>query len=1079
MRESQSEGNDGKQALPQTEVILEGLNAAQRAAVASPALVLQVLAPPGSGKTKTLTARVAYLLCRERLQPWNVIVATFTVKAAREMKERIGRLIGDGLEAKLVLGTFHSIARRYLVRYGHLIGIDRGFGIADSADSLGIIKRIIKRRKLNIDPGVARSRISNAKAQGMGHSEYLAQTSGKKNVDTQEFAIVYEEYEDALAKSNLLDYDNLLLRCVELLRQHPSCVSNVEAVLVDEFQDTNIVQFDLMRLFSAYRKRVTIVGDPDQSIYGFRSAEIKNLKRMQRQYPDTLVVILEENYRSSGAILLAALEVIQQDESRPAKALLPTHCVGTRPVMRKLPSAGIEALWIVSEIKRVIALTGHLFTLNDFAILVRSASLSRHIESALGKSGVPYRMVGGFRFFDRTEVKTVLDYLRVISQPDGNDALARIINVPPRRIGETTVKALLDEAETKKITLWSLLGKAAQESITLKTKIPKPAEQRLSAFVNLIISTRKKLLQSDTAQFSPVQLLEFLMKKLSFREYLEKSHPEDHEARWANVEELIAQASDFSGSASDEHEDEEALPVIEGLEQRKSSSPSDNLSRFLANVALSSEVKDSDAGPGDRITISTIHAAKGLEWPVVFVPAAYDGSIPHSRAEDTDEERRLLYVAMTRAKALLYMSCPTKNSQKEQTTLSKFLSHKSLTPHLERKGPSFNYGLIQSISRILNRDCPSEAGIAGSREEAQALEDNLWPLTGEEKEIGENKGRSWEPDDQVSLPQERALKRRRHRVDDASQHPTDRAQSLVYASSTTTSITTMQNSMNFSIASTTMTAGFVSAGSYLQELGKARLNCAADEERSRVGKGREPVQAVAPMTQDHPLKAAGLRHPGRPSNQSSLTSFFVKTASGKEDLNAGRRELESTLRPKPTREIDPLEEPGFPVQQQRAPTHRIPGALQPAISPTLARHRPRAVPLPHMPLCRPTTPEAGQKPKPYLFLSSSPCAVAEVSGEKGGEERGGDGPSTESPLSVKPGKHTASIGATEGNDVQTSGPPHTASMLRASGGGSGTTSAGAGGAFQRKTLGVRRSMNGWANRPRQGQRGFVVPGKSR
>jgi DNA helicase-2/ATP-dependent DNA helicase PcrA len=388
---------------------------------------------------------------------------------------------------------------------------------------------------------------------------------------------------------------------------------------------------------------------------------------MQKQYPDTLVVILEENYRSSGAILLAALEVIQQDESRPAKALLPTHCVGTKPVLRKLPSAGIEALWIVSEIKRVIALTGSLFALNDFAILVRSASLSRHIESALGKSGVPYRMVGGFRFFDRAEVKTVLDYLRVIGHPDGNDALARVINVPPRRIGETTVKALLEEAETKKITLWSLLGSAAQGNITLKTNILKPTQQGLSSFINLIMSTRKKLLQSDAAQFSLVQFLEFLIRKLSFREYLEKSHPEDHEVRWANIEELIAQSSDFSGSDLNEYEDEEALPDIEGLEQRKSSSLSDSLSRFLANVALSSGVKESDEEPRDQVTISTIHAAKGLEWPVIFIPAAYDGSIPHSRAEDTDEERRLLYVAMTRAKALLYMSCPTKNSQRGQT----------------------------------------------------------------------------------------------------------------------------------------------------------------------------------------------------------------------------------------------------------------------------------------------------------------------------------------------------------------------------------------------------------------------------
>jgi DNA helicase II / ATP-dependent DNA helicase PcrA len=384
---------------------------------------------------------------------------------------------------------------------------------------------------------------------------------------------------------------------------------------------------------------------------------------MRKQYPDTLVVILEENYRSSGAILLAALEVIQQDESRPAKALLPTHCVGTRPVLRKLPSAGIEALWIVFEIKRAIALTGNLVAFSDIAILIRSAFLSRHIESALGKSGIPYRMVGGHKFFDRFEIKIVLDYLRVISQPHNSDALARIINVPPRKIGDTTVRALLEEAESHKTTLWSLVKNKAQGNIKLNTKTSMPAEQGLSAFVNIILSARKRLLESDEAQFSLVQLVEFLMKKLNFKEYLEKSHPEDHEARWANIEELVAQASDFPATTL-HGEEEEALPEIEGLDQRKSSSISDSLSRFLANVALSSEAKGDGEGSRDQVTISTIHAAKGLEWPVVFIPAAYHGSIPHSRAEDTDEERRLLYVAMTRAMALLYMSCPMKNSQK-------------------------------------------------------------------------------------------------------------------------------------------------------------------------------------------------------------------------------------------------------------------------------------------------------------------------------------------------------------------------------------------------------------------------------
>jgi DNA helicase-2/ATP-dependent DNA helicase PcrA len=372
--------------------LLSNLNSSQHAAVSSFADTLAILAGPGSGKTHTLTSRTAWLLA-QGLQPWNIIIATFTVKAAREMKDRIGRLIGNGLESKLILGTFHSIARRYLARYGHLIDIKKDFGIADSADSLAIIKRICKRNKFQIDPKAARGRISGCKARGRV-DEPEKSKSGAKTVEAQEFELCYAAYETALKVSNLLDYDDLLLRCVDLLRNHPSCVSNVEAVLIDEFQDTNLVQFDLMRLFAAEKKRITIVGDPDQSIYGFRAAEIKNYNRMLRQYPDTVTIALEENYRSSGAILLTALNVIEQDSSRVKKSLMPTHTVGTCPVLRKLVGAYKEAEWIVMEIQRCQGMTGGLMDLNDYAILLRSSALSRLIETALGKAGMPYKMVG-------------------------------------------------------------------------------------------------------------------------------------------------------------------------------------------------------------------------------------------------------------------------------------------------------------------------------------------------------------------------------------------------------------------------------------------------------------------------------------------------------------------------------------------------------------------------------------------------------------------------------------------------------------------------------------------------------------
>lgn len=667
--------------------ILEGLNAAQYTAVTSPSTVLQILAPPGSGKTKTLTSRVAYLLSHYGYKPWNILCLTFTIKSAREMKERVAKLIGDGMEAKLILGTFHSVCRRYLVSYGHLIGIRKGFGIADSSDTASIIKRIIKRLNLNIEPRKAQSRISSSKSRGIGHAELAEQEAKKKNVDQEEFARVFEAYEDQLEKSNLLDYDDLLLRCVDLLRQHPTCVSNVEVVLIDEFQDTNLVQFDLMRLFAAKKKSVTTVGDPDQSIYGWRSAEIKNLKRMQELYPDTLVINLEDNYRSSGAIILAAGEVIEQDESRVSRPLLPTHCPGTVPVLRRLPSAETEASWIISEIGRSIGMSGGLLAYSDFAILLRSASLSRTIESAMGKAGLPYRMVGGQRFFDRIEIKILLDYLRVVSQPDNNDALVRIINVPPRGLGATTVKALLEEAEAKGRSLWNLAIVAIQGHAIPKTRMSKSAEQRLSSLINIILTARRKMLESIT-HFSPEELLQYIIKKLDLKAYLEKAHENDHEARWANVEELLAQASDNAISIGEDSVDfgggEELLPRIEGLEQTRGNVAEETLSKFLANVALATELqREDDTTDGEtsnaRIIISTIHAAKGLEWPVVFIPSAYEGSLPHSRAEDTNEERRLLYVAMTRAQALLYLSCPTRNSQRGKDRLAPVLAFKFST----------------------------------------------------------------------------------------------------------------------------------------------------------------------------------------------------------------------------------------------------------------------------------------------------------------------------------------------------------------------------------------------------------------
>ena len=953
------------------------------------------------------------------------------------MRERVTKLLGNGVEKRLILGTFHSVCRRYLVSYGHLIGIQKGFGIADSSDTVSIIKRIIKRLGVSIDPRKAQSRISSRKSRGGNHNEGGQESKKENNVEQQEFAIVFEAYEDQLGRSNLLDYDDLLLRCADLLRRHPTCVSNVEAVFIDEFQDTNIIQFELMCSFAAHNQRITTVGDPDQSIYGWRSAEIKNLKRMKQRYPDTLMIHLRDNYRSSGAILLAAFEVIEQDESRPSKQLLPTHCPGTVPVLRRLPSAEDEASWIVVELKRVMALTGNTLNLSDFAILLRSASLSRHIESAMGKAGLSYRMVGGQRFFDRVEIKILLDYLRVISQPHNNDALSRILNVPARAIGPSTAKELLENAELRGKSLWTHIRDAVQGSQSVKSKISKAAGNGLGSLINIILFSQRRM--SNIADpCSPEDLLKIIIKKLDFKAYLEKMHSDDHEMRWANVEELVAQATECHvPTAESNTEDDASLPQLEGLEQVTGNAAEEALSRFLANVALATELQREDEDvedkPQSQVTISTIHAAKGLEWPVIFVPSAYEGSIPHSRAEDTDEERRLLYVAMTRAQALLYLSCPMKNSQRGETTLSPFLSTKKVRRYLVNQGPAIDAGAVNDICRILSRDLPKQAQIVEACKSLQSQNDDFWSLNGEEdpEKIGSrpSKWDSFNRDEHVS-------KRRRLKGDEVT---TITSSGAIYSTSTFGTTTTMQNSSAFSCS------GFVSATAHLHQIDQQhevetdkKASLTANPKANRKAAFERNVQGNLmsfwrkPCTLVDRHSKANMVHP--PTDAFTIYPM----------VNQSHRSLvtKSTTAPQlHAPSMDPSPRP------QRAPLAAIPQPLSNHRLPALSNFsRPY-----------PSDPKETRSSKQYVFLSSSPPHgdshledVEQASSnllEKGSTSKSKDCETTSQASDIKPVTtlHTTSV-----SQIQTT----------------------------KKTLGVRRSMNGWAGRagegfsvPRMGERG--------
>ncbi|KAK1148992.1 ATP-dependent DNA helicase srs2 [Aspergillus melleus] len=1016
--------------------ILDGLNFAQSNAVASPASILQVLAPPGSGKTKTLTARVAYLLAHYGYRPQDVICCTFTIKASREMRERLGKLIGEQVQSRLILGTFHSICRRYLVRYGHLIGLRKGFGIADSSDSLAIIRRIVKRLKFSIQPNTARSRISHQKAHGISPDEAAAKYGPhNKGLEHREFVQVYQEYEEYMAASNLLDYDDLLLRCAELLRKNPDCVSNVQAVLVDEFQDTNHIQYELMNLFASRNRRITVVGDPDQSIYGFRSAEVKNLGRMQKLYRDTSVVLLEDNYRSSGSILNSAQDVIEQDSSRPAKKLEPTHGVGTMPVLRKLPSAEAEAQWIVMEIRRGMAMSGKLLNYSDYAILLRSAALSRQIESEMGKQGIPYKMVGGLRFFDRVEIKLLLDYLRVISQPGNADALLRIINVPSRKIGEETIRSLLSGAEKAQKTLWDFIKDVAQGRRSTEKPLSKPTNNGLCTLVGLIESSRQKLQDCENGS-APRKLLDYVIKKLSFRDYLTTTYGANEENRWANVEELLNQADDTAGPEQEEQPDD-SLPEIQGLEQQQAHAGEEALSRFLANVALSTEVKPQEGAEDgeqsqEKVTISTIHAAKGLEWPVVFVPAVIDGVIPHSRAEDWDEERRLLYVAMTRAQALLYLSCPRQQArQSEETSVSTFLPDAIIDSRFRLVGPNLQEKTIHGIADILRRPRPSNEAMIEGQVSLPSVHDDRWTTEGEEAADAVLR---WDGSRADEIVVEPCAKRRRH---DSEQWSTTLAVTPI-----STSAYTMGGS-NYSAPQTTMSLGFSTARQYIAS------NPAAGDQGSQL-----PSKLDSSKPRPRGAGAGGLGRQSDGPTQKSISRFFGQPSSSAPTQSKAH---ESTATDRQMRSQDQGQSRnnnrgGVPGAAAQAPSSN-PG-FKSVIPRQYSTYRPQPQRLqPARPVLEPSDPNC------YTWLAaSSSQAASEKPILRGGQEKGSKEMSDQS--EAKGGGWGASEVKRPEQESVTGVRPvttyHTTTMSMVQGG-SGLPP-------PRRTLGIRRSMNGWEER---------------
>jgi DNA helicase-2/ATP-dependent DNA helicase PcrA len=623
--------------------------------------------------------------------------------------------------------------------------------------------------------------------------------------------------------------------------------------------------------------------------------------------------------------------------------------------------------------------------------------------------------------------------LRVTNQPDNNDALARIINTPSRRIGEATIKDLLEEADEDKITLWSLILGNVQGKRTSRKKIKNNTLQALSSFASIILTARSKMTGPLEERLSTVGLIKYLLKKLDYEQWLLDHHGDVHKARWDNVQELITQATDFQDLVSFGYEDD-TLPEIDGLEQQEND---DQLSRFLANVALASEVKkeDEEGAATAQVTISTIHAAKGLEWPVVFIPAIYQGSIPHSRAEDSNEERRLLYVAMTRAKALLYMSYPTKSSQGESTILSPFLAPPSLAPLLDQRGPSLLSSTVQTISQILRRPLPTTASISISSSSLASVEDDLFPIEGEEDENEkESRWNSLSGNPTFSMGQQ-APKRRRVELG----RSTSNLEEGVEKNWKPQYATTMERASSFTSAALTSTMGFVSAGSHLQILKEQSVNFVGNLSQDTETSGDQAKRKL--MKQN--MK--------RPDGQGTLMSFLGKPEAETEP-EAIKRSTTSTQGSEISKPRQNLPSNAFHMAR-KPPKHEVSTAINESIGiePSLANHR-VCMGAPTRP--RQSHPIMEQETRnDYIFLSSSPTRPKEPIPREDTILECAEA------LITKPRPLPLIRPATSLIRPAVSMHETSISLLQKSTG-------------LNRTLGVKRSMNGWSSRKRQG---FVPP----
>ncbi|MGQ9927123.1 MAG: ATP-dependent helicase [Chloroflexaceae bacterium] len=628
--------------------LLEGLNPAQRRAVETVVGPVLVVAGPGSGKTRVLTHRIAYLIAVQGVDPLNILAVTFTNKAAREMKERLDTLIGPEQARALTVGTFHSLCARFLRRDIVHLGRERDFAIYDSDDQERLMRRVLRDLNLNEKqnpPRAIHARISSAKNALISPQEYARHSRAYfDEIVTR----CYERYQALLHEANALDFDDLLCETVRLFDQHPDVLARYQErylyLLVDEYQDTNHAQYVLIKQLAAMHRNLFVVGDADQSIYGWRGADVRNMLQFEQDYPDAQVILLEQNYRSTQSILDTAQAVIAAGATRKhVKQLWTANGAGPQVMLYEGYDQDAEAAFVADEIARLVAAGEARY--RDCAVMYRTNAQSRALEEALSRRGVPYQLIGGLRFWERKEVRDTLAYLRLAANPYDSVSLTRVLNWPARGIGERTEAELTRWAASLGVPLYQAL-KELEEGNEYALSLSPRAVAALCGFLGLVDS-----LIAARRELPLLRLLETLVERIELREALLREYgDESADERWANIQELAAFAARYTG-----------LPLEE------------QLSRFLEEVALVADVDRIDP-QADAVTCITLHQAKGLEYAVVFLVGLEEGLLPHSRSTDDrerlEEERRLLYVGITRARRRLYLCHAFRRKSFNRTNLS-------------------------------------------------------------------------------------------------------------------------------------------------------------------------------------------------------------------------------------------------------------------------------------------------------------------------------------------------------------------------------------------------------------------------